>query len=240
MPTSPIHFVVPSRNEPVELLRRTIIALRAAAPGAAVVLVDDCSDAEAADAVQAFAGREAGLTLCRTTPPGGAGRAMAVGLAESLRAAGDADWICTVEADASVDPQALVAGLAGAADDVGVCFYSRVWRGGTRDFPPGRVGLSRGASLLHRAIRGRGPSDWTLFYRAYRARTLREMRFRPEAGPEDFSWQAWMAHRVLDAGAGWIEVPVRFDYRRHARPMWARHLRHMRSHLRVALAERRT
>jgi hypothetical protein len=237
MSSSRIHFVVPSRNEPVALLDRTIIALRAASPDASITLVDDCSGPAAAADAKMLAERIPGLRLCRTDPPGGAGRAMAVGIEAVLAAAAASDWICTVEADASVEARALVDGLAGAGDEVDVCFFSRVWQGGTRDYPAGRVGLSRTATLVHRLIRKDGPPDWTLFYRGYRARLLASMRFDAQEGPADFSWQAWMAHRTLDVAAQWIDVPVRFEYRRHAHPMWRRHARHIRSHLRVALQE---
>ncbi len=237
MSSSRIHFVVPSRDEPVVLLDRTIIALREASPDASITLVDDCSGSAAAADARRLAERIPDLQLCRTDPPGGAGRAMAMGIETALVAAAADDWICTVEADASVEPQALVAGLAGAAAAVDVCFFSRVWQGGTRDYPAGRVGLSRGATLLHRLIRKDGPPDWTLFYRGYRARLLTALIFDAHAGPADFSWQAWMAHRVLDVGAPWIDLPVHFDYRRHTHPMWRRHARHIRSHLRVAVQE---
>lgn len=231
--------MVPSRNEPVALLDRTIIALRAASSDASITLVDDCSGSEASAGAKMLADRIPGLQFCRTEPPGGAGRAMAIGIEAALAVATADDWICTVEADASVDPQSLVAGLAGADGEIDICFFSRVWQGGTRDYPAGRVGLSRGASLLHRLTRGDGPSDWTLFYRGYRAVWLRRIGFSAGAGPSDFSWQAWIAHRVLAGGASWVEAPVHFDYRRHDRLLWRRHLRHVVSHVRVAIGELR-
>ncbi len=237
-----IQFVFPCRDEPLDRLAATIIPIARLVPNAGFTVVDDYSRETNPADILGYAGVPAEI-VDRTTvlPPRGkpgAGAAMFRGLQCVVE--GDETRVAvTCEADGSVEPGELVrmVELASAFD---VVFASRwISHSATSKFGTNRKLLSNVASLIHRSVRMPGalPSDWTLFYRAYSRPAVEQILTDGATAPAGFSFQAWAAHRVLESGLNWKEVPVQYHYRIHGESLALRHLSQTSEHLWLASRE---
>jgi len=197
--------VIPTYNE-AENIEPLVFAIRAALPGAVVLVVDDASPDGTADRASA-----AGAVVLRRSGPRGLGPAYREGFARALE--GGFDPILQMDADHSHDPAdlpRLVAALAGADLALGSRWVAG---GGTVAWGAGRRALSRFGSAYARACLGLPQRDLTGGFKAWRAQTLAAVApARLRADGYAFQVEAtWRAHTV---GARIVEVPITFTERR--------------------------
>jgi hypothetical protein len=164
----PALFLVIPAYRAAGVIEGVVARVRAAAPGAAVIVVDDGSDDGTACAADA-----AGAQVLRQPANRGKGRAIAVGLATALAAG--AELIVTLDADGQHPPEAiplLVEPIAAGRSDLVVGSRAR----DARLMPAGRQ-LSNwlSSALLSRAV-GFSVPDSQSGFRAMRAEVAASVR----------------------------------------------------------------
>jgi len=191
----------------VEVLRR----VRAAAPGADVLVVDDGSPDGTADLAQA-AGRElGGVDVLRRTAKAGLGKAYRAGFAVGLERGYEV--LVEMDADLSHDPAALPSLLRAVEDGADLAIGSRYVSGGSIPaWSASRRALSRNGNRYAAAALGLGVHDATAGYRAYRATMLDKIDLGAVRA-DGYGFQIEMTYRVARAGGTIVEVPIVFTER---------------------------
>lgn len=203
--------VLPTYNE-VENVPHVTRAILAAAPDAAILVVDDASPDGTGDLVARMGESEPRIRLLRRAGKLGLGTAYLAGFRHALDEG--FDRVVTMDCDLSHDPAALPALLA-AADTYDLVIGSRyVAGGGVDDWPWHRRALSAFANRYTRALLGLSTRDCTSGYRVYGRRLLE--RVEPfDIRSSGYSFLEEMAYRVHRAGLRIGEVPIVFHGRLH-------------------------
>jgi len=202
--------VVPTYNEAANietLLRR----IRAAAPAAHVVVVDDDSPDRTADLVAKLAVELDGIDVVRRPVKGGLGSAYRDGFATAL--ATGADVVVQMDADLSHDPAQLPALIAAAAHADMVIGSRYIPGGHIVNWPMKRHVLSRFANAYIRAVTRVSAHDCTSGYRCWKRTALAKLpldRFFSD-GYSFLVEMLFVAHR---RGCRIAEVPITFVERR--------------------------
>jgi dolichol-phosphate mannosyltransferase len=192
--------------ENIELVLRRI---RAAAPEAHVLVVDDGSPDGTADIAEKVGADVGGVDLLRRTEKSGLGSAYRTGFAWGLERGFDV--IVEMDADLSHEPEALPSLLAvidaGAADLV---IGSRYVPGGsTPQWPRIRRFLSVWANRYTAIALGLAINDATAGFRAYRADMLRRIDLG-HSRADGYGFQVELVYRVVQRGGRIVEVPITF------------------------------
>lgn len=182
--------------------------IRAAAPGAQVLVVDDGSPDGTADLAESV-GREAGgITVLRRTGPRGFGAACRAGFTWALDQGYDA--VVGMDADLSHDPAALPSLLAAVEGGADLAVGSRYVPGGAiPNWPVHRRALSRFGNRYATALLRLPLSDATSGYRAYRATMLRRIDLDGQRA-NGYGFLIEMVYRVAQKGGTVAEVPIVF------------------------------
>lgn len=206
--------ITPTYDE-VESLPVTLARLRAAQPGADVLVVDDASPDGTGALADALAAADPAVHVLHRPGKSGLGAAYTAGFTWGLQRGYDV--LVEMDADGSHAPEqlgsllaAVGAGGAGGAD---LALGSR-WVPGGRvvDWPRGRQLLSRGGNTWARWAMGVPLRDATGGFRAYRASALRAVDL-PSVRSEGYCYQLDLAARVVRAGLVVVEVPITFTER---------------------------
>ncbi|MGI8806445.1 MAG: polyprenol monophosphomannose synthase [Acidimicrobiales bacterium] len=187
-----------------EVLRR----LRAAAPTADVLVVDDSSP-DGTAAIAKAAGHELGGVdvLVRPTKSG-LGSAYRAGFAEGL--ARGYDVLVEMDSDLSHDPARLPALLRAVEAGADLAVGSRYVPGGSiPNWPVHRRFLSRAGNRYADLVLGLSVRDATSGFRAYRAETLRRIDMG-SVRADGYGFQIEMAYRVASAEGRIVELPIEF------------------------------
>ncbi len=187
-----------------EVLRR----LRAAAPAADVLVVDDSSP-DGTAAIAKAAGHELGGVDVLVRPSkAGLGSAYRVGFSEGLDRGYDV--LVEMDSDLSHDPARLPALLRAVEGGADLALGSRYVPGGSiPNWPFHRRWLSRSGNryadvLLHLSV-----GDATSGFRAYRADALRQIDLG-SVRADGYGFQIEMAYRVASNGGRIVELPIEF------------------------------
>ncbi len=200
-------MVLPTYQEAenvAEVLRR----LRAAVPGADLLVVDDASPDGTADLAKA-AGHELGRVEVLVRPgKSGLGSAYRQGFALGL--ARGYDVLVEMDSDLSHDPAALPALVAAVEGGADLAIGSRYVPGGAiPNWPFHRRALSRlGNAYVVRMLR-LGVADSTSGFRAYAARALAGIDLE-EVRADGYGFQVEMAYRIVRWGGTVTERPIEF------------------------------
>src|SRR3712207_4930542 len=152
--TGPAWIVVPTYNE-AENLEPLALGVRAAAPEARILVVDDASPDGTGDIADALAARDPLVEVLHRPGKGGLGLAYVTGFAHALRAG--AGYVLEMDADLSHDPRDVPRLLARAEAGADLVLGSRyVDGGGVRDWDLLRRVLSRGGCRYARSVLGVG------------------------------------------------------------------------------------
>jgi len=173
-----IHIVVLAYNEAVALpglLEKLNAVLSKQSEPFRILVVDDGSKDGTGDAARRSA-EGLPVVVLRHAVNQGVAKAFDTGVRRAAGDAADADIIITMEGDGTNDPDCLPAMLDKFRQGFDVVCASRYAPGGAyRGFPLKRYVLSRGANALARLFfRVPGIRDYTLFYKGYRARLLKQ------------------------------------------------------------------
>ncbi|WP_114854797.1 polyprenol monophosphomannose synthase [Brachybacterium sp. YJGR34] len=209
-PLPPTLVVIPTYDER-EALPGTLARLRAAVPGADVLVVDDSSPDGTGDWAEDAARRDRAVHVLHRAGKQGLGPAYLAGFAWGLER-GYAQLV-EMDADASHRPEQLPALLEAVRRGADLAIGSRWVPGGAvHDWPRRRQLLSRGANLYVRALMGLGVSDATAGFRVFQADLLRSL-IDADVASQGYCFQVDMTRRAREAGAVIAEVPIDFDER---------------------------
>jgi dolichol-phosphate mannosyltransferase len=204
-------IVIPTYNER-EGLVAIVHAVRAAAPGATILVVDDSSPDGTGALADALAAADAQVRVKHRAGKEGLGPAYIDAFLQAL--AEGWERIVQMDADFSHDPSdipRLLAALDGGAD---VAIGSRyVAGGGTVNWGLGRRLISRGGSLYARTILSVPTRDLTGGFKAWKAEALRAVS-PGQVRAKGYGFQIEMTYRALRNGAKVVEIPIRFVDRR--------------------------
>ncbi len=203
-------IVVPTYNERenIEILLRQV---RAAAPAADVLVVDDASPDNTADLAESLANELGGISVLRRAGPAGLGSAYRAGFTLGLD--GGYEVLVEMDADLSHDPKVVPTLLEAIRQGADLVVGSRyVPGGGTVNWSFSRRALSRlGGGYARRMLRV-PVHDVTSGFRAYRASLLRKIDL-DSVHAHGYGFQIEMTHRANELGADIAEVPIVFKDR---------------------------
>jgi dolichol-phosphate mannosyltransferase len=186
--------------------------LRAALPGADLLVVDDNSPDGTGDIADKLAAADPHVHVMHQAEKAGLGQAYMAGFGWALER--DYDVIVEMDADGSHQPEHLPA-LVGALAHADLAIGSRWMPGGkVVNWPRSREVLSRGANVYTRLMLGLDVRDATAGFRAYRASTLRAISL-DEVQSTGYCFQIDLTLRVAEAGLKIVEVPITFVEREH-------------------------
>ena len=199
--------VVPTYDE-IANIERLLREVRAAAPDAHVLIVDDGSPDGTADRAEELATELGGISVMRRTEKNGLGNAYRAGL---RRAMNDGAEICVqMDADLSHPPSALPALISNVEHGADLCIGSRYVPGGrVVNWPRRRQMLSRWGNRYAAGVLGLAVNDATAGYRAYRSQALEDMGFESVAA-EGYGFQIEMTHRLVRHRGKIVEFPITF------------------------------
>jgi glycosyltransferase involved in cell wall biosynthesis len=202
--------VVPTYNE-IDNIDRVLREVRAAAPAARVLVVDDGSPDGTADRAEMLGAELGNIDVLRRVEKNGLGHAYRAGL---RRAIDDGAEICVqMDADMSHDPAVLPALIGNIEHGADLAIGSRYVPGGrTVDWPRRRRWLSRWGNRYAAGVLGLAINDATAGYRAYRSSMLLDMDFE-NVQAEGYGFQVEMTYRLVSAGGKVVEFPISFQDR---------------------------
>ena len=204
--TQRVLVVVPTYDEK-DNLARVLARLRAAVPGADVLVVDDNSPDGTGDLADAVAAGDNQVHVLHRPGKRGLGAAYVAGFRWGLERCYDV--LVEMDADGSHQPEQLpdlLAALSGADLVIG----SR-WVPGGRvvNWPMSRQLLSRGGNTYVRLMLGLGVRDATGGFRAFRRRTLESLTLE-DVNSHGYCFQVDLAWRAARGGFTVTEVPIAF------------------------------
>jgi len=203
--------LVPTYEE-AENIGDLLRALRAEAPEASVLVIDDASPDGTADVAEAVAEEVGKVTVLRREVKDGLGNAYRAGFARALADGHDA--LVTMDADLSHDPAVVPILLARLADGDDLVIGSRYVPGGsTPAWPFHRRTLSRYGNRYTGWVLGLAVRDITSGFRAYRASSLLAIEYATTRA-SGYAFMTELAARMADHGARISEVPIEFRDRR--------------------------
>ena len=205
--------IVPTYNE-ADNLEPAVDAIRAAAPDAHILVVDDASPDGTGELADRLAASDPRITVLHHSPRAGLGGAYLAGFGVALAAG--FDILIEMDADGSHPADALPALIArlDTPDHADMVVGSRwVPGGGFVDWPAPRRLLSRAGNAYARLALGIAVKDSTAGFRSYRAEVLRTLDL-DGVESRGYCFQIDMTRRVLNAGYRVAEVPIVFTERR--------------------------
>jgi dolichol-phosphate mannosyltransferase len=206
----PAWIVVPTYNEAANL-EPLLAGVRAHAPDAHVLIVDDASPDGTGELADAAAARDPAIEVLHRPGKAGLGVAYVNGFAHVLRAG--AGLVVEMDADLSHDPADLPRLMARARDGADLVLGSRyVAGGGVEDWDLLRRAISRGGCWYARTVLGVPIRDLTGGFKCFRAATLAAIDFETVRS-EGYAFQVELTYRALARGLRVEEVPITFRER---------------------------
>jgi dolichol-phosphate mannosyltransferase len=207
----PVAVVVPTYNER-DNIESIVTRVRAAVPGADLLVVDDDSPDGTGEVADKLAAADSHVHVLHRAGKAGLGTAYIAGFRWALARGYGA--IVEMDADGSHRPEELPA-LLGALDQADLVLGSRWVPGGrVRNWAKSRELLSRGANIYTRLALGISVKDATGGYRAYRAATLQRIGL-DDIVSQGYCFQIDLVLRAIRAGLTVTEVPITFVEREH-------------------------
>lgn len=215
--------VMPTYDE-ADTLPTTLARLRAAVPGADVLVVDDASPDGTGHLAEQAAARDDAVHVLHRSGKQGLGPAYVAGFRWAL--AHGYDVVVEMDADGSHRPEELgrLLEALGGEDGPDLVIGSRWVQGGSvENWPRRRALLSRGGNTYTRLLLRMPVRDATAGFRAYRSAMLRSLAL-DEVASQGYCFQVDMAWRVVRQGGSVVEVPIRFVERRAGRSKMSRRI----------------
>ena len=205
--------IIPTYNESanIELI---VGRVRAAAPTAHILVVDDASPDGTGKIADGLAEHDDNVHVLHRTAKNGLGAAYVAGFDWGLNSGNGSDFDALVEmdADGSHAPEELPK-LLGALAHADLVLGSRWVPGGAVvNWPKSREVISRGGNLYTRLALGIDLRDATGGFRVYRREVLESIDYSAVIS-EGYCFQVDLAWRALRAGFRITEVPITFAER---------------------------
>jgi dolichol-phosphate mannosyltransferase len=205
-------LVVSPTYQERENLETVLGRLRVAVPEADALVVDDASPDGTGQLADRISEADPAVHVLHRPAKAGLGAAYLAGFGWAAERGYDA--VVEMDADGSHAPEELPR-LLGALRDADAVLGSR-WVGGgeVRNWPPGRMLLSRGGNTYTRLALGLPLRDATGGYRAYRLPVLDALGLADVAS-QGYCFQVDLAWRAWRGGFRVVEVPITFTERTH-------------------------
>jgi dolichol-phosphate mannosyltransferase len=198
--------VVPTYDERLNI-EPVVARVRAAVPGADVLVVDDASPDGTGEIADRLAAEDGQVHVLHRVGKQGLGSAYLAGFGWGLQRGYDV--LVEMDADGSHQPEQLPLLLAALVDADLVLGSRWVTGGQVVNWPKSREFLSRGGNLWTRIALGLPIRDATGGYRAFRRETLLGLGLDNVASA-GYCFQVDLAWRALKAGYRVVEVPITF------------------------------
>ncbi|MDX6741211.1 polyprenol monophosphomannose synthase [Actinocorallia sp. A-T 12471] len=206
-----IVVIIPTYNERDNLPLITS-RVRAAVPGADILVVDDDSPDGTGDLADELAAADDHVHVLHRTAKNGLGAAYLAGFRWAIEHGYDV--MVEMDADGSHKPEQLPR-LLDALNDADLVIGARWVDGGeVENWPKRREVLSRGANTYARLMLGVPLHDATGGYRAFRRETLEKLDLA-DVDSRGYCFQVDLALRAHRAGLRVVEVPITFVDRVH-------------------------
>jgi dolichol-phosphate mannosyltransferase len=214
-------IVTPTYNERSNL-PTFVDAVRAAAPEADILVVDDASPDGTGEVADEIARRDPRLSVLHRAGKLGLGSAYLEAFRRGL--AQGFDRFLEMDADLSHDPKYLPDFFRALDQGADVVIGSRNVPGGSVEgWGTGRHVLSKGGSLYSRTILGVGVRDLTSGYKAFSRRALEAIEL-DRVRSNGYSFQIELTYRALRRGMKVVEVPIVFVDRRAGQSKMSRRI----------------
>ncbi|MQY08727.1 polyprenol monophosphomannose synthase [Actinomadura macrotermitis] len=198
--------IIPTYNER-DNIAGIVGRVRASAPAADVLVVDDNSPDGTGELADELAAADERVKVLHRTAKDGLGAAYIAGF--GWAAEQGYDVMVEMDADGSHQPEELPR-LLEALQDADLVIGARYVPGGkVVNWPKRREVLSRGANTYARMMLGVPLHDVTAGYRAFRAATLEKIGLG-EVNSRGYIFQIDLALRALRQGLKVVEVPITF------------------------------
>jgi dolichol-phosphate mannosyltransferase len=208
-PTGHVAVIIPTYNE-LANLENIVTRVRAAAPSADILVVDDASPDGTGELADKLAAGDDHVRVLHRTGKAGLGAAYIAGFAWALQRG--YGTLVEMDADGSHDPADLPR-LLTALEDADLVIGSRWVPGGVvLNWPRSRQVLSRGGNSYARLMLRIDVHDATGGYRAYRADALRAIAL-DQVQSQGYCFQIDLTLRTVNAGLTVREVPITFTER---------------------------
>lgn len=204
-------IAIPTYNER-DCIEPIVSAVRAAAPEATVLIVDDNSPDGTGQVADGIAKRDPQVRVLHRTEKAGLGAAYLHAFSVAL----DEGWdrIVQMDADFSHDPKDVPRLLQALDEGADMAVGSRYVAGGaTQNWGLSRRIISRGGGIYARMALGVKVNDLTAGFKAWKAETLRGIDLTA-VDARGYGFQIEMTYRTLLAGFQVREVPILFVDRR--------------------------
>ena len=203
--------VIPTYQERLNI-ERILTRLRASAPGADVLVVDDASPDGTGEVADRFAASDDHVHVMHRLGKQGLGTAYLEGFSWGLKR--DYSVVVEMDADGSHQPEQLPSLLA-ALDGADLVLGSRWVAGGSVvNWPRRRELLSRGGNTYVRLALGLKVRDATGGFRAFRRATLEKLDLDGVAS-QGYCFQVDLARRAVQHDLRVVEVPIEFVEREY-------------------------
>ena len=185
--------------------------VRAAAPRADILVVDDASPDGTAELARGASEDLGQIRVLERPGKGGLGGAYRAGFQQAF--AQGYEVVVQMDADLSHPPDRLPALLAEVDAGADIAIGSRYVAGGaTANWPLVRQLLSRAGNLYASTVLGLGVKDATAGFRAYRADILETVETSATKAT-GYGFQLELSYRAHRLGARIVEVPITFNDR---------------------------
>ena len=213
--------VLPTYQEAANI-GEVLRALRAAAPHADVLVVDDSSPDGTAAVAKAVGHEVGGVDVLVRPTKSGLGSAYRDGIAEGL--ARGYDVIVEMDSDLSHDPARLPALVRAVEQGADLAIGSRYVPGGSiPNWPFHRRWLSRWGNRYANWMLRLSVRDATSGFRAFQADVLRRIDI-PSVRSDGYGFQIETAYRVVASGGTVVEVPIEFIDRERGESKMSGHI----------------
>jgi dolichol-phosphate mannosyltransferase len=203
----PVLVVIPTYDE-VDNVARVVGGVRAAVPGADVLVVDDASPDGTGDLADALAAADPQVHVLHRSGKQGLGAAYRAGFDWGV--ARGYEVLVEMDADLSHQPEQLPDVLAGLDTGADLSLGSRWVPGGAvRNWPRRRMWLSRGGNTYARLVLGLRVRDATGGFRALRRGVLEAIDI-DQVASQGYCFQVDVVRRAAAAGLTVVEVPIVF------------------------------
>jgi dolichol-phosphate mannosyltransferase len=200
-------IVLPTYNE-AENIAEILERVRASAPNAGVLVVDDSSPDGTADIARAMTAEIGGVEILSRPRKSGLGSAYRDGFKWGRQRGFDV--LVEMDSDFSHDPADIPRLLQGIEDGNDLVIGSRYVPGGEiPHWPWHRRALSKYGNRYSAAMLRLDVRDLTAGYRAYRGEMLDRIDI-DAVRAEGYGFQVEMTYFVAQAGARIVEVPIKF------------------------------
>jgi dolichol-phosphate mannosyltransferase len=200
-------IIVPTFNE-IDGLEPIVTRIRASAPDADLLIVDDSSPDGTGQLADELAALDPGIRVLHRAGKNGLGQAYLAGFDVALREG--YDFVIEMDADGSHDPESVPAMLALAESGADLVIGSRWVQGGSVvNWPALRKAISRTGNWYSGVMLRSRIRDITAGFRVFRASALRDLDLQAISS-QGYCFQVEMAWRLERSGHRVVEHPITF------------------------------